>query len=159
MNPDNIFFQMLAKCPRNGTTDLPCFLLAIYLVTAPCMRCLKGGAVMHHLEHMRFLRFSPSISGVSPSITLSRTEPADMRTSHPPSERPWFSSSHFFEKLPFSVTWKERKKEKTKKDLQFTRDKSWMLVALPFKHVLEVANLEMLIFPHVLKYHYSSISM
>lgn len=34
-----------------------------------------------------------------------------------------------------------------------------MLVALPFKHVLEVANLEMLIFPHVLKYHYSSISM
>lgn len=55
---------MLAKCPRNGTTDLPCFLLAIYLVTAPCMRCLKGGAVMHHLERARFLRFSPSISEV-----------------------------------------------------------------------------------------------
>lgn len=48
-------------------------------------------------------------------ISLSLTEPADRRASCPLSEGHGSLFSHFFEKLTFSVIWKERKKEATRK--------------------------------------------
>lgn len=43
--------------------------------------------------------------------------------------------------------------------MQFTGDKCWTLVPLPFQHVFEFSDLEQLIFQCVHIYHYPSISM
>lgn len=143
----NVFLQILVKCPGNGTADLslPNFLLAM-LVAAPCLRCFKGRAAIHHLEPAGFIRFGPCYflrfswyHLVSCSTCWHKNVLSTFR-------RAMVLFPTFLLKTDLQSDLKGKEKGNSRKGLQFSGNKCQMLFPLHFKPTFEFSNLKLLIF-------------